>query len=218
MRKLSKLVAVIAAMTVSLAFASCNKKDGASANFKPNPATDFRYELTNDGSGVRILEYIGKSPRIIIPDTIEGLPVKEVWGGKKNNDTITHVVFPDSATDIGVSFRNCSALQYVKLPANTLYYTDGISSSFQFWDCKKLKTVIIPEGCDITGSWAGCPIESVTFPSTLKKVSTQAFENCGNLREIIIPESITELKFGGYAFNGTNLPLATQARLKQFGY
>ncbi len=49
-----------------------------SCSDKPNPAKDFTYTTTDDGSGIRITAYRAKKKNVIIPETIEGLPVKEV--------------------------------------------------------------------------------------------------------------------------------------------
>ena len=37
---------------------------------------DFKHDMTKDGKGIKLLAYIGdKGGNLIIPDTIEGLPV-----------------------------------------------------------------------------------------------------------------------------------------------
>ena len=103
-----------------------------------------------DGAGVKITAYIGKSPKIIIPAEIEGLPVLEVealaecdheedeywndildkWVQEKNNITITHIVFPDSVRKTGGDYEdrlildNFDALEYVKLPAGIKEWED----------------------------------------------------------------------------------------------
>ena len=103
-----------------------------------------------DGAGVKITAYIGKSPKIIIPAEIEGLPVLEVealvecdheedeywndifakWVQVKNNITITHIVFPDSVRKTGGDYEdrlildNFDALEYVKLPAGIKEWED----------------------------------------------------------------------------------------------
>lgn len=46
---------------------------------KANPPTDFEYDLTKEGDGIIIKNYIGKKKTIIrIPDKIEGYPVVEI--------------------------------------------------------------------------------------------------------------------------------------------
>ena len=87
-----KIICSLMALLLALSFVAC-KKDGekkadasqkvekskkSSDSLKENPSSDFRYTMTDDGAGVKITAYIGKSPKIIIPAEIEGLPVLEV--------------------------------------------------------------------------------------------------------------------------------------------
>ena len=98
----------------------------------PNPASDFKYDLNSERTGVVIKEYIGKGKKVIIPATIEDFPVVELASGsfsatvrypfgsrsedvpieELNPDTfdgsidsdIVSVVIPDSVVKMGVFF------------------------------------------------------------------------------------------------------------------
>lgn len=208
MRKNGKIVAAIAVATLVFGnFASCSKK-GESAEkpakekktskgvaLKENPASDFSYTMTDDGQGVLIKKYIGSSPKIIIPATIEGLPVLEVeyladldheygdsyWDNlwdvyryPKNNVTITHISFPDSVRytgsrssfTVGMSLRDYDALEYIKFPA-------GIETH--------------------PATYAGDPVlDAVTGKQTLDS-SIPSVKDCDKLNKIIIPEGIKVL-------------------------
>lgn len=248
-----RIILSFMAVLLAFSFSACNKngnktnsgeakseksnKDNSS--LKENPASDFQYTMTDDGTGVKITKYIGKSPKIIIPATIEDLPVLEVeyltdkdheygesywnsisseWRRKKNNITITHIVFPDSVRTLGkysniipLDLSDFDALEYVKLPAGLL------EPDAYFGNCDKLKTVIIPKGLKVMPDLTNCiSLESITLPSTICQMGD--FTGCTNLKEIIIPESITSIVFNYSSFEGTHLPLATQAKLKQLGY
>ena len=244
-----------------------SKGKSDSSKLKANPESDFKYTLTDDGAGVKITEYIGKGSKIIIPDTIENLPVLEVtdlakkdheygelywdyvWDEYRyptNNITITHISFPDSVRSAEVDLTHYDALEYLKLSAGTLETPDKddrknpvtgkalMNAAFpRIGNCAKLKTVIIPEGPTSMPSFIECPsIESIKLPSTVLYVPGDAFSNCGGLKEVIIPDSVTKIAFNytqiNYwgenrdeiclSFDGTNLNLATQAKLKQLGY
>lgn len=207
MRKNGKIVAAIAVATLVFGnFASCSKK-GESAEkpakekktskdvaLKENPASDFSYTMTDDGQGVLIKKYIGSSPKIIIPATIEGLPVLEVeyladrdheygdlyWNDwcddyryPKNNVTITHISFPDSVRHTGgsyggMSLDNYDALEYIKFPA-------GIETH--------------------PATTYGEPLpllDAVTGKQTLAS-SIPSVKDCDKLNKIIIPEGIKVL-------------------------
>lgn len=290
MRKNGKIVAAIAVATLVFGnFASCSKK-GESAEkpakekktskdvaLKENPASDFSYTMTDDGQGVLIKKYIGSSPKIIIPATIEGLPVLEVenladrdheygdlywdnlWNDYRyptNNVTITHISFPDSVRYIENHtfwmsiLEDYDALEYIKFPAGiethpAIYFgkplLDAVtgkqtlaSSIPSVKGCDKLNKIIIPEGIKVLPNFQACKaLKSITLPSTVEVIPTSCFSGCTSLEEIIIPETITKITFDtktfddyygketinkSYAFAGTHLNLATQAKLKQLGY
>lgn len=289
MRKNGKIVAAIAVATLVFGnFASCSKK-GESAEkpakekktskgvaLKENPASDFSYTMTDDGQGVLIKKYIGSSPKIIIPATIEGLPVLEVedladldheygdlywdylWNDyryPKNNVTITHISFPDSvrytgnSNNVAMSLYNYDALEYIKFPAGIETHPaidfgdplldavtgEQVLESFipSVEGCDKLNKIIIPEGIKVLPNFEDCKaLKSITLPSTVEVIPNLCFSGCTSLEEIIIPETITKITFDtksvdkygretiyeSYAFSGTHLNLATQAKLKQLGY
>ena len=284
MRKNGKIVAAIAVATLVFCnFASCSKKGDSAEKpakekktskdvaLKENPASDISYTMTDDGQGVLIKKYIGSSPKIIIPATIEGLPVLEVenladrdheygdlywsylWNDyryHKNNVTITHISFPDSVRYTAMSLENYDALEYIKFPAGIETHPatsvddpvlDAVtgkqtleSSIPSVEGCDKLNKIIIPEGIKVLPNFQNCKaLKSITLPSTVEVIPTSCFSGCTSLEEIIIPETITKITFDtktfddywgeetiykSYAFLGTHLNLATQAKLKQLGY
>jgi hypothetical protein len=64
-------------------------------------------------------------------------------------------------------------------------------------------------------------LESINFPASLEGIGFGAFGSNENLKEIIIPDSLTSLSFSEVVdvfYGCRSLPLATQARLKQLGY
>jgi hypothetical protein len=71
-----------------------------SAQVKEATASDFVYEWTDDRQGVRIRKYIGsKTDVLVIPATIEGLPVRKIQNVSDADST--EIVLPKSVTRIG---------------------------------------------------------------------------------------------------------------------
>jgi len=68
MKKTFRFIGIVALIVViGLSMMSCGGE---------NPASDFKYEMTADKSGIQILEYIGKKGgKVVIPAKIEGFPV-----------------------------------------------------------------------------------------------------------------------------------------------
>lgn len=96
-----------------------------------------------------------------------------------------------------------------------------------------IKTITLPDSIKGIGGKAfqNCiALESINLPASLEWFGDRSlpsggcctFWECSNLKEIIIPDSLTSVIFpedGGSLFFGcSSLPLATQARLKQLGY
>ena len=80
MKKTLISIVVLSMAIISLALTACSdKKDSSSgssatkevskksekSNGKANPESDFKVELNDDGTGIRILQYIGTSPNVI---------------------------------------------------------------------------------------------------------------------------------------------------------
>lgn len=71
-----------------------------------------------------------------------------------------------------------------------------------FHSCRKLRTVVLPEGVERIGSQAffGCRhLESVVVPASVKEIGVAAFNGCVELREVIwrgaVPKTVGNLAF-----------------------
>lgn len=79
-------------------------------------AQDFTY-TTNNGT-ITITGYIGANPIVIIPETINSLPVTSIGASSFfDNQTAASLTIPNSVLDIGDdAFANCSSLTNAVLP------------------------------------------------------------------------------------------------------
>ena len=200
------------------------KSKKGSDSLKENPSSDFKYTMTDDGAGVKITAYIGKSPKIIIPAEIEGLPVLEVealaecdheedeywndifdkWVQEKNNITITHIVFPDSVRKTGGDYEdrlildNFDVLEYVKLPAGIKEWEDKDIPNLYH---KAYKSSLTGRGIPINSlpSFNNCDkLKTVIIPEGIKAMPQ--FSNCKVLDSISLPSTVEYLSEN--AFNG----------------
>ena len=130
---------------------------------------------------------------------------------------------------------------------------EGVKVLGGFAECQNLKTITLPDSIEVLyrDAFDHCTaLEVVNLPANLKYIYAGTwtygevhgcFTNCSSLKELKIPESLTQISFcytkekadgslvpsnsyEGYQdcdshFRGcSSLPLATQARLKQLGY
>lgn len=71
-----------------------------------------------------------------------------------------------------------------------------------FSDCKHLLEVTLPKGLEVIPKdcFTGCEqLEYIEWPTSLTKIEEHAFFNC-NFTEVVIPESVTEIGDGAFAY------------------
>lgn len=106
----------------------------------------------------------------------------------------TEVHIPEKVHTVDqYAFRN-SNVEVVFLPPSVTKLSGGA-----FSDCKKLKTINLPEYMDILGyAFSGCEsLEKVRFPKPINEKSNfynKVFEGCTSLKEISIPAEVKGLK------------------------
>lgn len=133
-----------------------------------NPASDFAYTAA-DGE-VTITDYIGTSEHVLIPDTIDGLPVMALGHRAFYEKTVTTVVVPDSVTEIGAAcFSGDNYLVSLKLP-------DGL---------KRLPPASL-ESC--------MRLYDFDLPQSLEKIYSSVFEFNYYLTHLTLPSSLTEIE------------------------
>jgi hypothetical protein len=218
-----------AALAIGVALAACvGKKDSGGGSSgggggdvsvsvsvpkvgKAAPATDFTYDLSEDGKGVVIKTYTGNGGALVIPAEIENLPVVELGssafrGGEGDRGyNLTSVVIPASVKKIrGDAFINCERLASVTIQG----------SGVEIW---------------ITAFKRCTGLTKVTIQGSNTKVGIEAFGECTELSELVIPEGDNVLipmddeRLPGWsaknAFKGCKkLPLAMRSRLNAMGF
>lgn len=159
---------------------------------------------------------------IVIPDEIDGIPVKEINGNFHEHTEIRSVKIPNGVTTINdfafegctnlvtvifgnnvttigeAAFQKCEALSELNLPS-TITHIEGCA----FWGCKSLTTLTLPKNLTYIGSsaFASCTnLTNIVFPESLTSIDFYGFANCTSLTKINLPESLTFL--GNGAFEG----------------
>ena len=85
-----------------------------------------------------------------------------------------------------------------------LSQTTGLTTIVKdaFRGAEGLTSIILPESIESIeeGAFYGCSFSSIEFPSSLKTLGKDAFKNCGNLEQVIMPSSSSLSSIGEQAF------------------
>ena len=150
--------------------------------------SDFKAAVLSDGKSVRITEYTGSKQAVVIPSSIQGLPVTAISGSPFQGKNITSVTIPSSVTSVysGV-FSGCASLTSINVDGNNKSYTaeNGI-----LYNKNKTTLCIYPAGK--TGS-------SFTVPNSVTTITSSAFNDCKNLASITIPAGVTMISYGAFS-------------------
>ena len=171
----------------------------------PIPTDGFTFTLSEDGS-YYIVSYRSASSDAIIPDTYNGLPVKEIADKGFYSANITGITIPDSVVHIGENaFELCKKLKSVTIPESVTYIGNSA-----FEGCTALESVKINYGVTAIGNnvFDGCKnLKTVVLPDSVKEIGSFAFNNCSSLDDINIPDSV--IKIDSFAFYGCGITKIT---------
>lgn len=150
------------AMLAGLALALMAVPSFAGETAKAAPESDFEFKISEDLTFIEVTGYKGNAKNLVIPETIQGLPVEVIGESAFETLKIKSVVIPSSVKVI---------------------------RSSAFYECESLEKVTLPEGLFYIGSGAFnyTALTSVTLPKSLE-VLNRAFHGCDNLAEINIPD------------------------------
>ena len=111
---------------------------------------DFVYETS---SSYEVRGYVGTSPNMVIPSTVNGYTVHKIGDFAFRYKKIESAVIPETVTKVG---------------------------NFIFEDCTKLKSVSIPESMTYIsyGMFEGSGLEQIALPNSINSIGTRAFSYC----------------------------------------
>lgn len=171
---------------------------------KPNPETDFVYDLTADGQGIVITGYKynkeGDPRNISIPETIEGYPVVELGDYVFKSTAVISVVVPQTVQKVGQFYDRVTSRDHMWVDINTeklkyigRYAFEGV----EFANTK----IVLSDGCVIedledpssvipSGVFYGSNITSIVLPEGLERIPDRAFEYCSELKSVTLPSTL----------------------------
>jgi hypothetical protein len=150
-----------------------------------------QFTFTNNNGAITITGYTGYSSDIVIPSSINGLPVTSIgtsaflnYDGVNGIGGPTSVIIPSSVSSIGsAAFLYCVNLVSVTMSNGVSNIGDGA-----FFNCKKLDAVTIPNTVTNIGSFAfeQCGLTNVLIPGSVMKLGDAVFSGCYHLTNIAV--------------------------------
>ncbi len=169
--------------------------------YAPADSSAFEYESA-DGQ-IRLNKYIGTEPIIVVPETIDSLPVKTIASSCFSGGKVGAVYIPDTVDVIEkTAFDGCGGLEVLRLPVigdgKDDQYIGYIFGADEPMDNAvsipaSLETVIIGSRCtSVSGeAFRGAKtIGSVVFEGEIDSIGNMAFYQCTGLVHITLDKAV----------------------------
>lgn len=200
-KNLTFLSLILIAILITFALCSCSGKNYGTLS------GDFWYTST-DGK-VTITKYIGKEKHLIVPESIENMPVISIGHTAfQNCSSLQSVTIPDSVEKIGAfAFDECINLEKVILEKGVKEIDTNV-----FYRCNKMQFNEYENGYYIGNDenpymalvcMVNTEMEQVNIHSDTVIICGSAFDGCKAIHEIKIPEGV--ISIGSFAFSYCSL-------------
>ena len=159
-----------------------------------SPASDFVY--ASNGQEVQINGYQGSQTEVVIPSSIDGLPVTRIANyAMESLDQLTSVALPSTLTDIGsMAFAwNDNLTGILEIPSSVISVGQSAFHSTGFTG------IILNSDAKIGGNGAlGSPNAKFLFirEGANPRLDAGALNICFGLEKVIVPSSVTSLPKG----------------------
>lgn len=158
----------------------------------PTDVAEFKYEINHKTDTITILKFVGMSMDVIIPDQIEGRPIRTIFIEAFAESKVRSVRIPEGVVELNrYAFYKCPELTSVHLPESM----EVIGARAFAW-CRNLQQINLPHRIQeiYEGAFEGCQQMAITeLPQALVLLDESAFRECYALAEIMIPDGVEEI-------------------------
>ncbi len=174
------------------------------SGFRLSAATWGPFTYSREGDTIAISGYEGREGSVVIPETIEGLPVTHIninfsWSGS----SITNLSLPATLTSVGDS------LQWGLEPLNSITVREGnpefSSRDGVLFNRDQTRLISFPK------AWTG---DTYVIPDTVTRIEAWAFWFCNQVNHIVVPAGVTELGENAFAYSPSLERLTVSERLQ----
>lgn len=189
------VIATFAAAAVAAAcvpmFSGCSAQVGY--KLKTDENGNFYYSVAAEGFTAFL------KGEVVIPETYEGYPVKEIEDQAFAGTAITKVTIPATIEKIGTA-----AFSYNNNLTEVVFAEDSVIDEIawgSFAYCLNLRSFAVPSSVTTVDGMAfyGCAnLKEVSFAAGLERINVAAFWECKNLTSINFPEGLIYIGEGAF--------------------
>lgn len=208
--------------------AYAERVSGLFAETETAPETDFTYEIEADGA--TITGYTGGEIILVIPDTVEDVPVVAIGEGAfRDMSGLKAVSVPDTVRVIGIgAFEGCKGMTTLRTPVYTCHTAPYFGALFGATSHESngalvptgLTTLVLTGGESIPdyAFYACRSLEVVALPATLTEIGDFAFYGCERMAYLEADESpLTRVGAMAFANCAALLSLELPASVQTLG-
>ena len=143
-----------------------------------------RFEYLMEDDGIRLMHYVGADyDRLEIPNTVNGKMVRIIQNGCFDSTLVFDSIhIPENVTKIGTDeyrvFGKCKDLEWINVHENNSVYS---SENGVLFNKSKTQLIFYPRARSD---------KNYSIPNGIIEIAYKAFENCKNLQNLSIPNSI----------------------------